>query len=71
MIEFFLDLTHSIKILLKTTIGPGESACQKHNIGGYPTLKAFVNGKVIDYDGERDMDAFKSWLKSKEPADEL
>ena len=47
----------------------GEAACSEQGVSGYPTLKAFVNGEAIDYDGERDLGAFKSWLKSKEPAE--
>jgi protein disulfide-isomerase A1 len=37
-------------------------------IRGYPTLKFYPKGenkKAIDYDGERDLESFKNWLREK------
>ena len=41
------------------------------DIRGYPTLKFYPRGQKsnpIDYDGNRDADGFKSWLKEKSEA---
>jgi protein disulfide-isomerase-like protein len=40
-------------------------------IKGYPTLKFYPKGNKqnpIDYDGERDINGFKEWLKTNSPA---
>ena len=41
------------------------------DIRGYPTLKFYPRGQKsnpIDYDGNRDVDGFKAWLKEKSEA---
>lgn len=41
------------------------------DIRGYPTLKFYPKGQKsnpIDYDGNRDADGFKAWLKEKSEA---
>jgi len=39
------------------------------DIKGYPTLKFYPkdNKKGVDYDGERDIDTLRQWLKDKSP----
>lgn len=31
-----------------------KELCNKHGIHGYPALKLFLDGKLIDYDGPRE-----------------
>mmetsp|Transcript_14097 Transcript_14097/g.30713 ORF Transcript_14097/g.30713 Transcript_14097/m.30713 type:complete len:146 (+) Transcript_14097:208-645(+) len=45
----------------------GEELCQKYNVGGYPTIKYFVDGNMEgeDYQGGRDFDSLKSFVEDK------
>lgn len=45
----------------------GESLCQKYNVGGYPTIKYFVDGDMDgqDYQGGRDFDSLKAHVEEK------
>jgi protein disulfide-isomerase-like protein len=46
----------------------GKDTCTKLNVGGYPTLKAIVDGKTIEYDGaERTLEAFNSFISKHQP----
>ncbi len=48
--------------------GAGKETCTKLSIGGYPTLKAFVDGKPLEYTGgERTLDAFNTFLAQNVP----
>lgn len=37
----------------------------KFGVQGFPTLKFFINGEPVDYQGGRDEDAMFNWLKKK------
>ena len=41
------------------------AVCGKFDIKGYPTLKAFVNGKAKAYEGERTQEALVSFLRAQ------
>ena len=36
----------------------------QYNVKGYPTIIAHLNGKNIDYEGERNTSGFDTWLNS-------
>lgn len=38
---------------------------EQFQIQGFPSLKFFINGEPVDYNGERTKEAISSWLKSK------
>ncbi|GAB4816305.1 hypothetical protein N2152v2_003351 [Parachlorella kessleri] len=38
-----------------------KALCQQHQIRGYPTIKAFRDGKLFDYQGERTASAIRDW----------
>lgn len=38
--------------------------CNRYGVHGYPTLKLFHGGEVLDYKGGRNLNAFKVYLKS-------
>jgi protein disulfide-isomerase A6 len=41
-----------------------QSICGNYGVQGYPTIKAFVNGKAEDYSGARDKSSFLSFAES-------
>jgi protein disulfide-isomerase-like protein len=44
-----------------------EALCKKNDVKGFPTLKLFVNGKPINYDGARTAKALVDFALSKLP----
>ena len=38
---------------------------EKFGVKGFPTLKMFVNGEPIDYQGAREEEAIYNWIKKK------
>lgn len=53
-------------ILLAKVDATKETAlAEKYELRGYPTLKFFKNGKVIDYTGARTSEDIVKWLKKK------
>ncbi|KAK9909480.1 hypothetical protein WJX75_002926 [Coccomyxa subellipsoidea] len=44
-----------------------EALCAQHKIQGFPTIKAFVNGRMIDYNGDRSAQHLKDWAISLIP----
>jgi protein disulfide-isomerase A1 len=42
-----------------------KNFAEKHGIEGFPTIKLFVNGKPIDYSGERNKDAMTAFIHKK------
>jgi hypothetical protein len=45
-----------------------KALCSKHGVKGYPSIKAFVNGKLRDYAGERSTKAIYEWVLSQLPS---
>jgi thiol-disulfide isomerase/thioredoxin len=41
-----------------------KQLASKYNVKGYPTIIAHLNGKNIDYEGERNTSGFDTWLNS-------
>lgn len=41
-----------------------QSICSNYGVQGYPTIKAFINGKAEDYSGARDKDSFLSFAST-------
>lgn len=60
-------------LLAKVDATEETELAEKHSIRGYPTLKFFKNGKVIDYNGGRTSEDIIKWLNKKTgpPAEEL
>jgi len=50
-----------VKINGKTNPGLG----QKYEVSGYPTLKLFVNGQILSYEGNRTADAMLQFIDKK------
>ncbi|CAL5222385.1 g4741 [Coccomyxa viridis] len=44
-----------------------KSLCSEHGVQGFPTIKAFVNGRMIDYNGDRSAGHLKDWAISLIP----
>ncbi len=44
-----------------------DHSCDVCRIQGFPTIKAFVNGRVIDYNGDRSAGHLKDWAISLIP----
>ena len=42
-----------------------EKLAEQYNIEGYPTIKFFMKGSVIDYEGPHDSNGILSWLQKK------
>ena len=42
----------------------GQAALEKHSIQGFPTVRYYANGRLVDeHEGPRTKDAFVSWTK--------
>lgn len=41
--------------------------CQQHGVSSYPTIKAFVQGKVVDYRGDRTAAGVRDWAVRQLP----
>ena len=52
-------------ILAKLDATIHHKASQKYKIQGFPTIKLFLNGEAINYDGERKADPLLSWIEKK------
>jgi protein disulfide-isomerase-like protein len=58
----------AFKIAKIDCTGAGKETCTKLSVNGYPTLKAIVDGKTIEYTGgERTLDAFTSFIEKNQP----
>lgn len=54
---------NGFKIAKIDCTGAGKKSCDAHKIQGFPTLKAFVDGKPIEFQGhERTLEAFGGFL---------
>lgn len=42
-----------------------KNASSEHGVQGFPTLKFFINGSPVDYQGARDLDAIYNWIQKK------
>ena len=45
-----------------------QGICSNYGVQGYPTIKAFVNGKAEDYNGARDKSSFLSFASTHKDA---
>ena len=56
-----LDENSNIKIAkLDATVH--KEAATEHKVQGFPTLKFFINGSPVDYQGAREEDAIYNWI---------
>ncbi len=56
-----LDENSNVKIAkLDATIH--KEAATKHKVQGFPTLKFFINGSPVDYQGAREEEAIYNWI---------
>jgi len=44
------------------TLDDNKALCAKHGVKGYPTLKAFVNGKAKSYEQARELEPMKKFM---------
>lgn len=67
-----LDLGSEVK-LGKIDATVESSLAEKHGVRGYPTLKFYHKGSMIDYNGGRQADDIVNWLNKRTgpPAQEL
>lgn len=42
-----------------------KTVAGEHDVQGFPTLKFFINGSSIPYQGARDLDAIYNWIQKK------
>ena len=42
-----------------------KDACAKFKVQGFPTLKFFFHGEVVDYSGAREADDIEAWIEKK------
>jgi thioredoxin-like negative regulator of GroEL len=40
-----------------------ETLCEKYKVEGYPTLRLFVSGHYVEYEGERKAKDIASWVQ--------
>jgi len=52
-------------VVAKVDATEEKDLAEKYEVQGYPSLKWFVNGKVSEYGGGRDMDTIVRWVKKK------
>lgn len=45
-----------------------QSICSNYGVQGYPTIKAFINGKAEDYSGARDKESFLTYATTHKDA---
>ena len=64
MADEYADST-SVLIADADCTGTGSDLCTKYDVGGYPTIKYFVDGdtKGQDYQGGRDFDVLKTFVE--------
>jgi len=68
------ELAEELKSVPHLTIGKFDATANEVDgveIRGYPTLKFYSKGSKsspVDYDGERDLEGFKNWLKEHSSA---
>lgn len=50
-----------------------KQAASTYGIKGFPTLFFFLNGKKIDYNGQRSASAMKNWLlkRTRDPVSKI
>jgi protein disulfide-isomerase A1 len=60
--SFFKD---SDVVIAKIDASTHAQAASTYEVRGFPTLKLFINGQPIDYEGERGSMAMISWIKKK------
>ena len=59
-----IDENSNVKIAkLDATVH--KEAATEHGIQGFPTLKFFINGTPVDYQGAREEDAIYNWIQKK------
>jgi len=51
--------------IAKVDATENEDVASRFGIEGYPTLKLFVDGEPVDYDGEREEGAIENWINKK------
>lgn len=47
------------------TLDSAKDLCQEYGVRGYPTLKFFKKGSVMDYTGPRETDGIIAWIEKK------
>jgi len=45
--------------------GAAQSFCGQYQVQGYPTIKMFIDGKTVDYNGARDFNGLKREVEKK------
>ena len=60
-------------VLAKLDATEHKKAAEKHNVQGFPTIKLFINGNPIDFNGDRTADGVITFIdkKTSPPSTEL
>ena len=70
----YTELAESLKDVKGLVIAKIDSTANEIDgihVGGFPTIKFFPKGSKrapVDYDGEREVEGFKTWLKTNSAA---
>ena len=69
--EVFAE-TQGVSVVKVDCVNEGKPLCEIHSVEGYPTLKLFMNGDVVNpekYPLDRNLDDFAEWLALKAGVD--
>lgn len=60
------DMDQQAVTIAQVDCTANPNLCRTYNIGGYPTLLLFRNGKFAgEFEGQRTQDAMETWIRNK------
>ena len=56
--------TNNLEVIdIKCDLEENQEICKLNGIEGYPTIKLFVDDKILDYNGDRSLDDMLNFIK--------